>query len=65
MDVLNRQPWIGLIEPDRSATCFRRKIYELLEVLSAWRGRRVLSELEYEIEDLSDVLGEVGDVFVE
>src|SRR5260221_11846707 len=65
MDVLNRKTWIGLVEPDRSATCFRRKIYELLQVLSAWRGRRVLGELEYEIEDLANVLGEIGNVLVE
>src|ERR1700730_11844735 len=65
MDVLNRKTWIGLVEPDRSATCFRRKIYELLEGLSAWRGRRVLGEFEYEIEDLSNVLGEVGDLIGE
>jgi hypothetical protein len=65
MDVLNRQAWICLVEPDWSATRRRSKVNKLLEVLSAWRGRWVLGEFEYEIEDLSNVLGEVGDVFVE
>src|SRR5882757_8491144 len=65
MDVLNRKAWICLVEPDRSAVCARRKVNELLEVHSAWRGRRVLGELENEIEDRSDVLGKIGDVFVE
>src|SRR5437773_6754809 len=65
MDVLNRQARVGLIKPDRSAARRRRKVDELLEVLSAWRGRRVLGELEDEVEDLSDVLREIGDVLVE
>ena len=34
-------------------------------MLSAGRGRRVLGELEYEIEYLANVLGEIGDVLVE
>src|ERR1700692_4166931 len=65
MDVLNRKPRIGLVEPNRGAVCSCRKVDELLEEFSAGRGRRVLVELEYEIEDLADVLGEVGDVLVE
>src|SRR6266478_3056302 len=65
MNVLNRQSRIGLIEPDRRAVCARCKVDELLEVFSARRGRRVLGEFEYEIEDLSNILGEVGNVFVE
>ena len=43
----------------------RREVDELLEVLSAWRRWRILGELEYEIEDLSDVLGEIGNVVIE
>src|SRR5712672_127924 len=65
MDVLNRQTRISGVEPDRSAVRPRRKVNELLEVLSAWRGRRGGGELEDEIEDLSDVLGEIGNVGVE
>src|SRR5258708_18946364 len=61
MDVLNRQTGIGLIEPDRGAVCPCRKVDELLKILSAWRRRRVLREFEDEIEDLSDILGEIGD----
>src|SRR5438128_3130 len=64
MDVLNRQAWICLIEPNRSATRRSSKVDKLLEVLSAWRGRRVLGEFEYKIEDLSDILGEIGNVRV-
>ena len=40
------------------------EVNELLEVLSAGRGRRVLCEFEYQIEDVSDVLGEIGNVGV-
>src|ERR1700730_5172297 len=65
MDVLNRQAWICLIEPDRSAARSSSKVNELLKVLSAWRGRRVLGELKYKIEDFSDILGEIGNVRVE
>ena len=54
-----------MIEADRSAVCPCSKIDEFLEVLSAGRRRRILRKLEDEIEDLSDVLGEIGDVFVE
>src|SRR6266849_8219911 len=64
MDVLNRQAWIGLVEPDRRAARRRRKVNELLKVFSAWRGRRVLGEFEYEIEDFPNVLGEVSNIFV-
>src|SRR5437867_12500663 len=46
MDVLNRQAWIRLVEPDGSAVCRRRKVNELLEMLSAWRRRRALGEFE-------------------
>ena len=65
MDVLNRQTWIGLVEPDGSAARRRRKVNKLLEVHSAWRGRRVLGEFEDQIEDRSDVFGEIGNVRVE
>src|SRR5882724_5366698 len=65
MDVLHRQAWIGLVEPDRSAIRRRCKVNELLKVLLAWRGWRVLGELEDKIEDMADVLGEIGNVFVE
>src|SRR5882757_10036067 len=65
MDVLNRQAGIGLVETDRRAVCPCRKVHELLKVLSAGRRRRVLREFEDEIEHLSDVLGEIGDVFLE
>src|SRR5207249_3917960 len=64
VDVLDRKSPVGLIESDRSAACSRREVNELLQVFSARRRRRVLGEPEDEIEDLSDVLGEVGDVFV-
>src|SRR6202012_5132748 len=64
-DVLYRQAWIRLIEPDGSTVCPRGKVDELLEVLSARRRWRAFGELEQEIEDLSDILREVGDVFVE
>src|SRR5260370_29540639 len=62
---LKQRPGTRLAEPGRGAFWPRRKVNEFLEMLSAGRGRRVLGELEYEIEDLSDVLGEVGDVLVE
>ena len=65
MDVLNCQAWICLVESNGSAARPRRKVNELLEVLSAWRGRWVLGEFEYQIEDLSDILGEIGNVRVE
>src|SRR4029077_16314602 len=65
MDVLNRQAWICLVEPNGSAARRRSKVNELLEVLSAWRGRRVLGEFEYKIEDMADILGEIGNVRVD
>src|SRR5216683_8062403 len=65
VDVLDRQPRIRLIESDRSAARSRCEVNELLQVLSAWRRRRALGKPEDKIEDLSDVLGKVGDVFVE
>ena len=65
MNVLNRQAGIRLVEPDRSAIYRRSKVNELLQVFSAWRGRRVLGEFEYKIENRSDVLGEIGNIFVE
>src|SRR5271166_2087118 len=64
MDVLNRQAWICLVKPNGSAARRGSKVNELLEVLSARRGRRVLGEFEYKIEDLSDILGEIGNVRV-
>src|SRR5258708_2022231 len=65
MDVLNRQARICLIEPDGSAVCPRREVNEFLKVLSTRRRRRALGEFEYQIEDLADVLGEIGNVVVE
>src|SRR5262249_11745366 len=65
MDVLNRQAWICLVEPNRLAARRRSEVNELFEVLSAWRGRRVLGEFEYKIEDFSNILGEIGDILVE
>src|SRR5205823_12961870 len=65
MDGLDRQAWIGRVEPDRSAVCPRRKVNELLKMLSAGRGRRILGEFEQEIEYLTDVLGEVRNIGVE
>src|SRR6266404_5276047 len=65
MDVLNRQARICLIESDGSAVRRRRKVNELLEVLSARRGGRVLGKLKYKIEYLSDILREIGNVGVE
>src|SRR5260370_10310161 len=65
MNVLHRQTWIRLVEPDRSAVRSRREVNKLLKVLSAGRGWSALGELEKKIEDRSDVLGEIGDVLVE
>src|SRR5450432_3500114 len=65
MDVLNRKARICLIEPNRSAVCSRGKVNEFLQMLSAWRGRRVLSEFEYKIEDRSYVFGKIGNVLLE
>ena len=62
MNVLNAQAGIRLVEPDRLSVCSRCEVNKLLEVFSAGRRRRVYAEFEYQIEDLSDVLGEVGDV---
>ena len=64
MDVLNGKARICLVEPDGSPARRGGKVNELLEVLSARRGRRVLGEFEYQIEDVSDVLGEIGNVGV-
>src|SRR6266480_5321688 len=65
MNVLYRQSRISRVEPDGSAVRPRRKVNELLKVLSAGRRRRPLGEFEYEIKHLSDVLGEIGNVGVE
>src|SRR6266478_4127864 len=65
MDVLNRQSWIGLVEADRGAVCAGCKVNEFLQMFSARRGRRVLGELENQVEDWSDILGEVSNVLVE
>ncbi len=65
MNVLHRQAWICLVEPNRLAVRRRSEINEFLEMLSAWGRRRVLGELEDKIEDLADILGEIRDVGVE
>src|SRR5450432_1892171 len=65
MDVLHRQFWIGRVEPNRSAIRAGGKVDELLQVLSTWCWRRVHGELEDQIENLADVLGEVGNVGIE
>jgi hypothetical protein len=65
VNVLHAQARIRLVEPDRLPIGSRREVNELLEKLSAWRRWRILGELEYQIENLSNILGEVGDVLVE
>src|SRR5450432_2995584 len=65
MDVLHRQFWIGRVEPNRSAIRAGGKVDELLQVLSTWCWRRAHGELEDQIENLADVLGEVGNVGIE
>src|SRR6266704_706232 len=55
MDVLYRQSRIGLIKPDRTAVCARRKVKELLPVLSAWRWRWLLRELESGVAALANI----------
>src|SRR5882762_3947528 len=65
MDVLDTQAWIRLVEPDRSAIRSRCEVNELLEILSAGRRWRALGELEQQIENLPDILGEICDVLVE
>ena len=65
MDVLNRQAWICLVEPDRSVVGSPGEINELLEMFSAWRGRCALREFEQKIEYLSNILREVGNVLLE
>src|SRR5450631_921726 len=65
MDVLDRQTGISLIEADRISVGPSGKVNKLLQVLSARRRRRVLRELEDEVEYLPDILREIGDVFVE
>ena len=64
MNVLDTEPRIRLVEPDRSEVDPLPKVNELLNVLPARRGRRILSEFEYKIENRSDVFGEIGDVLV-
>src|SRR6266446_8944606 len=63
-DVLNRQSRIILVKSDRGAVCPSCKVDEFLQIFSAWRGRRVLRELEYQVEDGSEIFGEVGNVLV-
>src|SRR5271163_154543 len=65
MNILHAQTGIGLVEPDRRAVRSRREVNELLQILSARRGRCALCELKQEIEDRSNVLGEVGNVLIE
>jgi len=65
MDVLNREAWICLVEPDRRAVRARCKVDELLEVFSARRWRWVLREFEYKVKDFPDVFGEIGNVRLE
>src|ERR1700755_1871115 len=62
MNVLNAQARIRLVEADWRSVCSRCEVNKLLKVFSAGRWRRVFAEFEYQIEDLSDVLGEVSDV---
>jgi hypothetical protein len=62
MDILNGQAGIGLIEADWSPVRSRSEVNEFLEVLSAGRRWRVLCEFEYKVEDLPDVLREIGNV---
>ena len=59
------QAWISLVEPDRLSVRSRRKINELLQVLPAWRRRRILGELEQQVENLADILREIRNVIVE
>src|SRR5271167_4937861 len=64
VNVLNAQARIRLVEADRRSVCSRCEVNKLLQVFPAGRRWRVYAEFEYQIEDLSDVLGEVGDVGV-
>src|SRR5258708_40197914 len=64
-NVLNAQAWIRLVEADRCSVCSRCEINKFLQVLSAGRRGRVDAKFEDQIEDLSDVLGEVGDIGIE
>src|SRR5882724_7130748 len=49
MNVLHRQSRISRVEADGSAARPGRKVYELLKMFSAGRGRWALGEFEYEI----------------
>jgi hypothetical protein len=62
VNVLNAQARIRLVEADRRAVCSRCEVKKLLQVFSAGRRWRLYAEFEYQIEDLTNVLGEVGDV---
>src|SRR5580658_1488791 len=64
VNVLNAQARIRLVKADRRSVCSRCEVNKLLQVFTAGRRRRVYAEFEYQIEDLSDVLGEVGDVCI-
>ena len=64
MNVLDAQARIRLVKADRRSIRSRGEVNKLLKVFSARRRWRVYAEFEYQIEDLSDVLGEVGDVHI-
>ncbi len=64
MNILNTQPWICLVEAYGNKIDPLPEVNELLNVLSAWRARRVLCELEYKIEDRPNVFSEIGDVLI-
>jgi hypothetical protein len=65
MNVLHGQAGIGLIEADGCPARRYREVDEFLKMLAARRWRRIFRKLEDYIEYLSDILREVGDVFVE
>src|SRR6476661_8360507 len=65
MNILDAQPRICLIEPDGSTVGAGRKVYELLQVFTARRWRRVFCEFENKIENGPDVFSEINDIFIE
>src|ERR1700739_425093 len=64
VNILNTQPGICLVETDRNEIDPLPKVDELLNVLATRRGRWILGEFEYKIEDRTDVFGEIGNVLV-
>src|SRR5438093_11476482 len=65
MNILDAQPRIRLIEPNRSTVRASGKVYELLQVFPARRWRRIFREFENKIENGPDVFSEVSDIFIE